>query len=222
MSDKASNDKLDLKVPNTGRHFIVEFPGYVQNEQAVLETIGGLDGIARQLQDNAADLPLKLRPGDPHCHPIHGQRQRSVSLLLKLTRPINSPPNPTAVPTSKKQQGSKSSKSNAAASPSSPPPSSSYTAEIVATADAVYRFSNPADYQYVGRDLRPTEVINQQQHDGPKFLPQQPLLCSPPLFAKQPEFDYAFGSHEPSGGTSGQFFYPFPKLYKHYIQNDTS
>lgn len=51
---------MDLRVPEA-RLFCVEFPGYVQDEERALQTLGGLDGLARQLQDNAASLPLNFR-----------------------------------------------------------------------------------------------------------------------------------------------------------------
>ncbi len=51
---------MELQVPEA-RLFAVEYPGYVQHEDRVLESLGSLDGIARQLQDNADVLPLKFR-----------------------------------------------------------------------------------------------------------------------------------------------------------------
>lgn len=51
---------MDLTIPET-KLVAVEYPGYVKHEDRVLETLGGLEGISRQLQDTAAVLPLKFR-----------------------------------------------------------------------------------------------------------------------------------------------------------------
>jgi hypothetical protein len=38
----------------------------------------------------------------------------------------------------------------------------------------------------------PAAGLEQQQGNNPPGFQPQPLLCPPPLFAKQPQFDYAF------------------------------
>lgn len=43
------------------RMVAVEYPGYVRSKERVLQTLGGLEGVARQLQDNAEALPLRYR-----------------------------------------------------------------------------------------------------------------------------------------------------------------
>ena len=53
---------MELEVP-AARLVGIEYPGYVRSEAAVLRTLGGLDGLARQLQDNAASIALEFRWG---------------------------------------------------------------------------------------------------------------------------------------------------------------
>lgn len=191
---------LTVPVPTPGLvHLCVEYPGYVGEEQRVLETLGGLDGIARQLQENPKTLPLKLRPRDKNCHANYGLREGSRRLLLKLTRP-------------------------AAGSAAAPPPGGSgdgasgsggsggaWKAEVVATLPHTYRFTSPADYQYIALDCRPVEEqgLEQQQAVSLPGFQHQPLLCAPPLFAKQPQFDYAFRWGQ---GTNKQTESHMPKL----------
>jgi general transcription factor 3C polypeptide 5 (transcription factor C subunit 1) len=73
-------------------------------------------------------------------------------------------------------------------------------AEIVAVADKTYAFSAPADFQYVGQDRRPFEVQwvarPDRVEDDPEFLPKQPLLCTPSMFAVEPAIDYAFKQYK--------------------------
>jgi hypothetical protein len=38
----------------------------------------------------------------------------------------------------------------------------------------------------------PAAGLQQQQGNNPPGFQPQPLLCPPPLFAKQPQFDYAY------------------------------
>lgn len=152
-------------------HFCIEYPGYVADEAKVLETLGGAVGIARQLQvrgrgppgggaanllaarrqkgasfefhwriaqhpshqqENPKQLALRLRPRDVNCHPAHGARQPCRRMLLKLTRPAGGGGGGSA------GQGG-------------------WSAEVVAALPHTYRFTTPADYQYVAHDSRPAE-----------------------------------------------------------------
>ncbi|KAL4424601.1 hypothetical protein ABPG77_009185 [Micractinium sp. CCAP 211/92] len=187
----AATDSRQLTVPAPPpgtAHILIEYPGYVGDEQRVLETLGGAAGLASQLQENPKALPLKFRPRDKHCHATYGAREPTRRLLLKLTRPA----------------GGESGAARQGASGSS----DAWTAEVVATLPHSYRFSLPADFQYVGVDSRPVEEQGlEQQQDVllPGFAPQ-PLLCTPPLFAKQPVFDYGFRGFvaAQAPGASGQ------------------
>lgn len=85
-------------------------------------------------QDNPKALPLKLRPRDKHCHATYGVREPSRRLLLRLTRP---------------EGGDSGEGGNAAGA--------AWTAQVVAALPYSYRFTQPADFQYVGIDSRPVE-----------------------------------------------------------------
>ncbi|PSC76789.1 general transcription factor 3C polypeptide 5 isoform X1 [Micractinium conductrix] len=164
----ASSDSRQLTVPAMAQGtqtVCVEYPGYVGDEQRVLETLSGLEGIAHQLQENPKTLPLKLRPRDKNCHALHGERRPTTRLLLRLTRPAEG--------------------ADAGAA---------WDAEVVAALPLSYRFTSPADFQYLAIDSRPVEAQGLEQQEGssvPGFQPQ-PLLCTPPVFAKQAQIDYAF------------------------------
>ena len=98
--------------------FLVEYPGYVQNPNAVTQTLGGVDGLtAASFGDNSL-LQLKFRPDDPLAHPVYGERQPTRGLLVKLSR--------NAADTS--QHGVK--------------------AEVVASVHSKFTFTGMADYQY--------------------------------------------------------------------------
>ena len=98
--------------------FLVEYPGYVRNPEAMVKTLGGLDGLTAASTGGDNVLQLKFRPDDPLTHPLYGERQTTKGLLLKLSRPsdVNS------------QCGVK--------------------AEVVASVRSKFTFTGMADYQY--------------------------------------------------------------------------
>ncbi|KAK9819818.1 hypothetical protein WJX72_002751 [[Myrmecia] bisecta] len=49
---------------------LVEYPGYVQNVDAALDTLGGTQAIAAQHNGTSNFLALRFRPGDPLTHPV--------------------------------------------------------------------------------------------------------------------------------------------------------
>lgn len=171
----SSPDHHDLEVPTTsGRHFLVEFPGYVRSEERALRTFGGPTGLSAQRQAHARNLQLRLRPDDPYCHALVSDDAKPAKfLVVKLSRPWQPP------------AGSSTSKG----------PGAAFQATVVAAVDQVYRFSSPADFQYVGRDLRPPQeqlaLRTPSAVDNPIALPLQPLLCSPPAFAVEGLEDYS-------------------------------
>lgn len=98
--------------------FLVEYPGYVQNADAVIQTLGGVDSLTAASHGDNPLLQLKFRPDDPLAHPVYGERQATKGLLIKLSR-------------------------NAAdASPNG------VQAEVVASVHSKFTFTGMADYQY--------------------------------------------------------------------------
>lgn len=171
-------DRHTLIVPGPdvagGRTFLVNFPGYVRNEDRALATLGGIDGLAAQRATHPKTLQLRLRPGDPTCHPLISDDARSAScLVLRLSRPTGTGATAAAA---------------------------DVEAELVAAVDRAYSFSSPADYQYTGRDLRPEEVqwAGREEHvaECPPFLQPAPLLVTPPVFAVESPLDYGFRQYK--------------------------
>ena len=66
--------------------FLVEYPGYVKNPEALVQTLGGLDRLTAALDSDNSLLQLNFRPTDPLAHPVYGERQPTKGLLLKLSR----------------------------------------------------------------------------------------------------------------------------------------
>jgi hypothetical protein len=89
----ASVDSRELVVPlpRAGLlHLCVEYPGYVADEQRVLDTLGGLPGIARQLQVRAL-ARLLAEEAEGRLGPLaaggSGWRAALIVLLLALALP---------------------------------------------------------------------------------------------------------------------------------------
>ena len=104
-------------VPDRGA-FLVEYPGYVQNPDAVTQTLGGIDGLTAASHGETSLLQLKFRPDDPLAHPVYGERQPTKGLLIKLSRNF----------AETRQHGVK--------------------AEVVASVHSKFTFTGMADYQY--------------------------------------------------------------------------
>lgn len=98
--------------------FLVEYPGYVQNPEAVIQTLGGIDSLTAASHGDSSLLQLKFRPDDPLAHPVYGERQPTKGLLIKLSR--------NAADTNR----------------------NGVKAEIVASVHSKFTFTGMADYQY--------------------------------------------------------------------------
>lgn len=115
----------------------VEYPGFVRDQERAIETLGGLASIARAKHDESALLQLRLRPADPHSHPIFGEKVAAVALLLRVRRPRTQPPSALG-----------------AAPPALAEPASAATATVVARVTQAVRFRGLADFQYLVRGQR--------------------------------------------------------------------
>lgn len=102
--------------------FLVEFPGYVRNPQAAIQTLSGVDALTKAASSDDSVLQLRFRPGDPYSHPLYGERQAAAGLLLKIARKVADP----------SQHG--------------------VTAEVLACVHTKFTFSGMADYQYLPVD----------------------------------------------------------------------
>lgn len=102
--------------------FVVEYPGYVRNVQAMMQTLGGSKALAAAANGSNSVLQLRFRPDDLISHPLYGERQATNGLLLKLSRPDAGPEDPRV------------------------------SAEVVARVHSKFTFTGMADYQYLPVD----------------------------------------------------------------------
>ena len=65
--------------------FAVEFPGYIENVDRALATMGGVEGLQEQRKSRPKTLTLKLRPEDDFCHPlVSNDVKKSSMMMLRL------------------------------------------------------------------------------------------------------------------------------------------
>ncbi|XP_057824264.2 uncharacterized protein LOC131036397 isoform X2 [Cryptomeria japonica] len=67
-------------------YFAVNYPGYPSSIPRAIETLGGIDGIAKARSSDANYIELRFRPEDPHSHPAFGELRQNNCLLLRITR----------------------------------------------------------------------------------------------------------------------------------------
>lgn len=65
---------------------LLEFPGFVKNPVAALDSFGGANAVSELLSGDRNALQLRFRPGDPLAHPLFGLKQQTKGLLLKVSR----------------------------------------------------------------------------------------------------------------------------------------
>jgi hypothetical protein len=82
----------EISVELQGRScFAVEFPGYIENRDRALSTMGGIEGLQEQRKARPKTLTLKLRPEDDFCHPIvSNDAKKSSMMLLRLQDGVSS------------------------------------------------------------------------------------------------------------------------------------
>ena len=100
----------------------MEYPGFVQNPDAAIATLGGPGAVTSALfgvDAKQSELALRFRPADPLAHPIIADRTPTNGLLLKITRR---------------------------------PGETQCSAEVTARVTSTYQFQGPADMQYVSAD----------------------------------------------------------------------
>lgn len=78
--------RVELQGGDRGRScFALEFPGYIDNVDRALETLGGMQGLQEQRKAHPKRLTLKLRPKDDYCHPlVSNDVKKSSMMLLRL------------------------------------------------------------------------------------------------------------------------------------------
>ncbi|KAI8325334.1 hypothetical protein GQ54DRAFT_6627 [Martensiomyces pterosporus] len=108
--------------------FSVEYPGYVENTDKAIASLGGHEKLARDFTEEVG-LPVELRYryDDPVSHPINGEVVATQNLLLKVKRRVRKPRNGT------EQQNNEV----------------KTTVEAVGVIDKTVRFRKLADFQYI-------------------------------------------------------------------------
>ena len=66
--------------------FCIEYPGSVQNPDAMLDTLGGKNCLFKAFDDPSRRLELRFRPEDIFSKPTCSERNSTTSLLVKVTR----------------------------------------------------------------------------------------------------------------------------------------
>ncbi|XP_074309189.1 uncharacterized protein LOC141643783 [Silene latifolia] len=121
--------------------FAVHYPGYPSSMSLAVETLGGLDVIAKAHNSEANKLELRFRPGDPFSHPAFGHIRPCNSLLLKISkRNVGDNQNDSC------QSKTCDSTCNLVQSGCSV---SVLSADIVARVQEAYHFNGMVDYQHV-------------------------------------------------------------------------
>jgi hypothetical protein len=139
-------------VPTTARLSAIGLPSFVAFELPVLTTsreravatLGGPVALQRVVSTLPATAVAYLRPSDPFCHGISGERKScSSSVLLRLSP-------------SEKSGGART-----------------WSPSIIGLASNVYSFDGLADFQFTGSSAAPCDRFSLESagslsHDGPK------------------------------------------------------
>jgi general transcription factor 3C polypeptide 5 (transcription factor C subunit 1) len=133
----------------------IEFPGYVENQNKAMETLGGVSAVLEAHATKSAQIPLNFRPNDPWSHPIFLDRYLTSNFVLEVTKKTDPETGETSV-----------------------------SGDIIGTIPQVYTFTGLADYQYLPMQLNdppldPLSDTTPLRGDLPT-----PLHFPPPIFSK--------------------------------------
>ncbi|XP_021774749.1 general transcription factor 3C polypeptide 5-like isoform X2 [Chenopodium quinoa] len=119
--------------------FAVHYPAYPSSMSRAVETLGGIDAIAKARSSKLNKLELRFRPEDPCSHPAFGQIYPCNNLLLKISKGNSGgiQSNNCCSSQSKDCSSEKSEKPNV------------LSADIVARVPEAYNFTGMVDYQHV-------------------------------------------------------------------------
>ncbi|KAJ2884101.1 tau 95 subunit of transcription factor TFIIIC [Coemansia aciculifera] len=113
--------------------FSIEYPGFVNNTDKAILTLGGSERVSRHATsgiDERGPVQLRFRYNDPVSHPINGQKFATDNLLVKVT---------------KRTRRLKSATGEVVG----PAELVSENAEVVAVIDKTARFRKLADFQFI-------------------------------------------------------------------------
>lgn len=174
-----------VRVPPAHEAVAIEFPGYIRSVDRALAALGGLKEAVAAIDARSSVLKLWLRPDDPLCHPLFGERRRTRSLLLRVSQP----------------RGSGSGDGD----------SSDVQVAAAAVVRTVYRFTGLADYQYLPIDPRAatrsfsTLGEKNRPENAEVYKKPQPFLLVPPLFSRSDvPLEFAFRDDAAEGEPKGR------------------
>ncbi|KAI5671320.1 hypothetical protein M9H77_11684 [Catharanthus roseus] len=70
----------------TNDAFTVHYPAYPSSIERAIETLGGLQSIAKARSSQSNKLELHFRPEDPYSHPAFGELQACNKFLLRISK----------------------------------------------------------------------------------------------------------------------------------------
>lgn len=82
-----SNMTSDCTCPRTlERMVMIEYPGFVKNQDKALATLGGVETIEKVFESQKNRLELKFRKSDPYSHPAYGDQVPRKCLVLRIKK----------------------------------------------------------------------------------------------------------------------------------------
>ncbi|XP_007652781.2 general transcription factor 3C polypeptide 5 isoform X1 [Cricetulus griseus] len=193
----------------------VEYPGVVRNEDKMLQTLGGEEGVSRVRSwensgtagkepgeravsliytDPTKRLELYFRPKDPYCHPVCANRFSTSSMLLRIRK------------RTRRQRGALGAETH---------PQVTFDLEILGIISTIYKFQGMSDFQYLavhteagGKHVSMYDRVLMRKPEKEEFFHQElPLYIPPPIFSRldtpvdyfyRPETQHREGYHNPS------------------------
>jgi len=143
----------------------VEYPGLVNSNQRMLETLGGLENIAQVLDEPNRRLELRFRPDDVFCKPTCGERNSDSSFLIKVKRRRLKP-------------GVKNTEQK---------PAEKCDVKVVGLVSDCFKFNNLCDFQYLPmvynqEDKSHSDIYSQVYPGNNKLASNTWLYQDAPLF----------------------------------------
>ncbi|KAJ2743564.1 tau 95 subunit of transcription factor TFIIIC [Coemansia sp. BCRC 34301] len=165
LADHDESEEMAERRPLPERTvFAIEYPGYVNNADKAILTLGGPERVLRHATgdvDEEGPVELRFRYNDPASHSIRGDKVATQNLLIKVT---------------KRTRRLKSATGEAVG----PVEEVSESAEVVAVIDKTARFRKLADFQVVVPKGDPlvqiAKVLSKVDIDGAKRFCESGVL----------------------------------------------
>ncbi|KAJ8260686.1 hypothetical protein COCON_G00164090 [Conger conger] len=163
-SENAPDSTATLQLRQDRRLVCVEYPGYVNNVDKMLETLGGEKTVSKTYADPTRRVELNYRPRDPYCHPLCANRFPSTSVLLRVRK------------RSRKGSGTEA----------------QVHMEMVGVIGTCYKFQGMGDFQYLavhteadGSQTSLYDKILLRKPEKKEFFHKEvPLYIPPPIFSR--------------------------------------